>query len=386
MTLTSRPKRKRGRPRRHSDDTIRQTAERILARALNQTGNGDGHELLSLPSERELSGQLGVTRHQTRHALAFLEEGGHIRRIPGRGMVVAPAQPASAEEEQGLRCINFIHGSFLSHPGLSWLNEDYMAGYNDVLDHSDVKTRFVDYAEGMDIETLLWHRVPWAEQACLLVNRWTPELVQWLREQAIPFVIQYSMAYDVYQLPPHRAVYVNKVGGAFNATRHLIELGHRRIGYAGPVPDDTLPRAVYEGYVAALRCAGLLPRPAHLLDISEEFARFVVSPATQFLKQDEPPTAVIAANDAIAHGILLAAQDLDIDVPRDLSVMGFNDAPGAAETQPALSTVAVPRQKLARTAVQTLVDHLGDPPTEHQIQMLECELIVRQSTAEPRHP
>lgn len=171
------------------------------------------------------------------------------------------------------------------------------------------------------------------------------------------------------------------------ATRHLIELGHTRIGHIQGGPGDHdfhLPKRRRDGWAAALRSAGL-PRGAALVrtgDFSMASGRragleLLADPATR-------PTAVFAASDEMAIGVLLAARDLGLDVPGDLSVIGIDDHE-LAETF-GLSTVAQHPVAQGRRAVEVLMGELGvlDPVEGHGDIPLPFELLARASTAPPR--
>ncbi|RMI09602.1 LacI family DNA-binding transcriptional regulator [Cellulomonas triticagri] len=172
--------------------------------------------------------------------------------------------------------------------------------------------------------------------------------------------------------------------GAVLATRHLLDLGHTRIGFLGGRPDLESSRAREAGYRAALAAAGLHPDPAHVR--SGEYRRAdAVEPARAMLSTPHPPTAVFAANDQSALGILDAAAALGVRVPHDLSVVGFDDIPEAAAATPPLTTVRQELQEMGARAVRLLLGVLADPEAtaEPEHVRLPTTLVVRASTAPP---
>jgi LacI family transcriptional regulator len=168
--------------------------------------------------------------------------------------------------------------------------------------------------------------------------------------------------------------------GADQAMRHLLELGHRRIGaITGPrgwVATEDRRR----GYHAALAGAGILPDPG--LEIESDFeipgGR---EAAGQLLDLAEPPTAIFAFNDNLAIGAIQAARARGIRVPDDLSVVGFDDVELATIVTPALTTVRQPLAEMGRTAVSLLTRLLENQRIETLHIELGTRLVVRDSTA-----
>jgi LacI family transcriptional regulator len=177
---------------------------------------------------------------------------------------------------------------------------------------------------------------------------------------------------------------IDDVAGGMLATRHLIELGHERIAFVG---DRTDPRLGFvssdrrrDGYRRALTQAGL---PV-LTELQREgpHGRLVAHRLTrELLTLDEPPTAIFAASDTQALGVLEAAGFEGFNVPDDLSVVGFDDLEVAPYV--GLTTVHQPLEESGRRAVERLVAALGDEGTEPHEERLELELKVRRTTAPP---
>ncbi len=170
--------------------------------------------------------------------------------------------------------------------------------------------------------------------------------------------------------------------GAMQATAHLLELGHRRIGaITGPVGWMATEERL-RGYQGALAGAGLLPDPdlvAHA-DFEIEGGRIA---AADLLARPDPPTAVFAFNDTMAIGVLRAASARGLRVPADLSVVGFDDTAEATITVPPLTTVRQPLAEMGRTAVSLLLRQLHNRRLEPLRVELETRLVVRDSTAAP---
>ena len=171
--------------------------------------------------------------------------------------------------------------------------------------------------------------------------------------------------------------------GGYQATRHLLDLGHRRIGFAGGHPDSTPARHRLHGYRGALSAAGVAeePRLIRQVGFTHTDGRLM---AEQLLDLDVPPTAIVAGCDASALGVLAAARDRHLRVPEDLSVVGFDDTYMAESAAPPLTTVRQPLREMGRLAVRTVLALAqGERPDTHHFE-LATTLIVRESTAPPK--
>ncbi|MCD0447332.1 LacI family DNA-binding transcriptional regulator [Glycomyces sp. A-F 0318] len=180
---------------------------------------------------------------------------------------------------------------------------------------------------------------------------------------------------------------VNSVGatnwaGGVQATRHLIGLGHRRVGFIGGPPGSVFGRERLHGYREALETAGLRPDP-ELTASGRYDAESGGRAAATLLDLADPPTAIFAANDTMAIGVLREARSRGLRVPEDLSLVGFDDTYNAAWTEPPLTTVRQPLRQMGRVAARTLLELAGGKdPDSHHVQ-LATDLVVRASTAPP---
>jgi LacI family transcriptional regulator, galactose operon repressor len=170
--------------------------------------------------------------------------------------------------------------------------------------------------------------------------------------------------------------------GATQATRHLLELGHRRIAVIGGPRGWMATEERMRGYHAALAGVGVLPDPAlvRYADFCLEGGR---EAAAHLLARPDPPTAIFAFNDGMAVGALQAASARGLRVPADVSVVGFDDTIEAAITVPALTTVRQPLAELGRTAVSLLLRQLQNQRLEPLRIELATRLVIRDSTASP---
>lgn len=171
--------------------------------------------------------------------------------------------------------------------------------------------------------------------------------------------------------------------GGLAATRHLVELGHTRIGAISGPSRMMCSRARVDGYRAALETAGLPVDPA-LIRPGNFHHESGYRAGLELLRSPDRPTAVFAGNDLQALGLYEAARELGLRVPEDLSVVGFDDLPVARWVGPPLTTVRQPLTEMAEAAAR-LVLELGrreQPPAGTRME-LATRLVVRSSTGAP---
>lgn len=174
---------------------------------------------------------------------------------------------------------------------------------------------------------------------------------------------------------------VDDLGGAEEATRYLLGLGHRQIAHiAGPSHhQDAADRRA--GYARALAAAGL-PLDEQLIVAGEYTEQSGLLAAQALLSRGAMFTAIFAANDQMAFGARLALYRHGIRVPDDVSLVGFDDQPVSAYTTPPLTTVRQPTHQLGRAAAQALLQLLDDQPIA--LPVVATELVVRESAARRR--
>jgi DNA-binding LacI/PurR family transcriptional regulator len=241
---------------------------------------------------------------------------------------------------------------------------------------------------------------------------------------------------DQPRMPGVTTVSVDDRGGARDAARHLAGLGHRRIaivalpfhpdGYTGPANEARIEEARFDvaasrlaGYREALAEAGIDPDDIPVFECAHSDEDLGAEAGRHFLggeDLDEPdrrdgaggvarpdrPTAILAMSDRLAIGVMSAAREARIDVPRDLSVVGFNDTETAARARPALTTVRQPLRLKGYAAARLILDapagsgaaapdaaagggaaSSGDSAAAVEFD-LPVELVIRRSTAAPR--
>lgn len=172
---------------------------------------------------------------------------------------------------------------------------------------------------------------------------------------------------------------VNNVGGAYLAVRHLINLGHRRIGMITNAPlQYTASSDRLEGYRKALEEGGI-PFDSALVRFGAFTPASGFQAMNELLQQASLPTAVFVASDTVALGALQAIRQRNLRVPDDLALIGFDDIPLSEFTDPPLSTVRLPAFGLGWGAAELLIRLINGKEITNRHVLLETELIVRQS-------
>lgn len=171
---------------------------------------------------------------------------------------------------------------------------------------------------------------------------------------------------------------IDQVAGARAATEHLLDLGHRRVAHVSGPADWTEAEQRRQGWLAAHESRGLLPGPELVGDWSPASGHA----AGRRIAGDPSVTAVFAANDATALGVLMALHEAGRDVPGEVSVVGFDDVPEAAFFWPALTTVAQSFSELGRRTVDLALRALAGEDLP-QVAPAVPQLRVRASSGAP---
>jgi LacI family transcriptional regulator len=173
----------------------------------------------------------------------------------------------------------------------------------------------------------------------------------------------------------------NRVG-ALHVMSYLIGLGHRRIGFIGGRSDTLSAMRRFIGYKDGLEMAGIPFDPELVLggDYSREGGR---AAALQLLDRPERPTAIFAANDQSAFGVMDIAQELGIRIPQDLSLVGFDNIPEAAQVTPKLTTVDQSVREMGTLATRLLLGILRGEIPQEKLVKVPTNLVIRDSCQAP---
>jgi DNA-binding LacI/PurR family transcriptional regulator len=200
-----------------------------------------------------------------------------------------------------------------------------------------------------------------------------------LKSRGVPLVVVDPTGEPLHDTP---SIGATNWSGGLAATRHLLALGHRRIGVVSGPENVLCSRARLDGYRAAMDEAGVPVEPALI-----RYGNFHVQEGTTegraLLRMPDRPTAIFAGNDLQALGVYQAAREARLHIPEDLSVVGFDDLPVASWVGPPLTTVRQPLVQMAMAAARLVLRLArGEQPSQTRVE-LATELVIRESTAPP---
>ncbi|MBX7495775.1 LacI family DNA-binding transcriptional regulator [Qipengyuania sp. 6B39] len=227
-------------------------------------------------------------------------------------------------------------------------------------------------------EVLLLHRKP---DAVMLVAPYAddPKIDAVLKELRLPAVRIGPVELENRGI----LVEIDDYQAAVELTEHLLDLGHRRIGFIRGIEEQRSAHVRYAGFCAALEARGLgvLPQLVRRGDFDFESG---FKAGEYFLGMAEPPTAIFCSNDDMAAGVVAACNVRHVAVPQQLSVVGFDDADVATRMRPLLTTIRQPLGDLGATAVRELIGQLKSRGSlEPKRIVLDHEFVLRETTAPP---
>ena len=234
----------------------------------------------------------------------------------------------------------------------------------------------LEHYESAEREAILWLASRHAVDGVILTTPWNEnqQLHRELRERGMPFVLLPA--------PPESreaGVRSKDAEGAAVLTRHLLDLGHRRIALLGGQHAIDLTRIKLEGFDGALREAGIDPAglPRMLADYSFETG---LRCARELIALSPRPTAILCLSDILGAAAVRAAYEAGLRVPQNVSIVGMGDQMAGKIVWPPLTTVAIPTEKMAGRAAQLLIDAIRNGGEASEQIVFDTELIVRESS------
>ena len=240
-------------------------------------------------------------------------------------------------------------------------------------DDPDIERSILDDMIGQDVAGLIW--VPTTSDE---------DMLDFLQNHQIPAVS------IVRRVPQDRidTVVFQDFEGSYAATQHLIDLGHRRIGYIGGGVQHSSNNARWQGYLAAIRDAAL-PQDENLVKLGKSPRNvWGEGAALDLLLLPDPPTAIYAASNAIMPGVIRTLRQRSITIPDQVSLICFDDVDWFSFSTPPITAISISHAKLAETAVNLLMRRIDESDEAEQPPVFlenEFELILRSSTGSPRY-
>ncbi len=215
----------------------------------------------------------------------------------------------------------------------------------------------------------------------LVGENYPDQLWRLLTKQHIPYVITYGFK----STSEHPCVGFDNYRAFVRLTNFVLEQGHRRIAMvAQRTENNDRAQARLRGTLDTLHAKGITLQEGHLVEKEWSVAEGRVG-LREVLGVAPTPTAVICANDFLAVGAVLECHAMGLDVPKDISVVGCDDAEISTHLSPALTTMRVPTEKLGHLTADHLLAKVNGRPTPHSVE-LDVELIVRASAGAPPRP
>lgn len=202
-----------------------------------------------------------------------------------------------------------------------------------------------------------------------------PELPRRITEWGLPLVVVVRPLGEV----DYDFVGSDNITGMQMATQHLIDLGHRRIGFMGRLSGSLVSVQRKIGFLNAMQANGLAVEEKWIVDTPVSMSGAQKS-AGYLLDLDDRPSALVCYNDMVAMGVLNELDQRGLRAGRDLAVVGFDNIAAAAHTTPPLTTCAIGPEKLGEIASLTLLKRLREPDAPVTRYLAEPQLIVRESS------
>jgi len=343
-----------------------------------------------LPGENELFSKLGLSRTTIRKALHVLEKAHLIYRLQGHGTFVGSKPMTSSENGDKKRSDKFKKVVVVVVPNMT--NEIYpfiLKGIEQTFQQRNIGVFSANSTGSHDKELRIINDMLNNSFDGLIleplysgINTEDNKLVSLLEKLDIPVVIINN---DIPTFNCSKVIQDDE-GGGRQVTEFLLEHGHRRIGF---IYNDRISAALerQKGYRSALKAAGLEPDPNLEIPYNDDMG--IVYPGYVFTKKllENPElgvTAIFYFNDDLAFQGLTAAQSLNLEVPRDISIVGYDDIPRSRLEGINLTTVSHPKELLGTMAALLLLEQF-DPEAEplYRKIIVNSSMVIRDSVSEP---
>ena len=323
-----------------------------------------------LPGERTLAKEYGYSYMTIRKAVDNLVAEGILYKLPTKGTFVADRNTAKKKTN--------IIGYFLDSKIIAGLTSPYYSLIFNALEKEAAKHGYsLIYFSDVDNSNSLNHlnRVDGVIASCFPRNE---NIIHEINDR-VPLVVIDNSSSDK-TIP---SVIIDNFNAVSDSIRYLSTLGHKRIGFMTGLQDSDVGKNRYEGYKNGLMSNGL--------DLNEDLVyrgnysfKSGLAGAEYFLSLKELPTAIVCANDSMAIAAIRQITQHGLNVPDDISIIGFDDVEVASQINPALTTLAAPIPEMAERALDMLSSLLNGEKAENKNIALPAKLVIRNSCAEAK--
>jgi len=341
-----------------------------------------------LPTERELADEFAVNRSVIRGALVRLEEQGLIVREtskrPWVSHQIERTRPATSHQKQPA---SYTLAAIMPQHPIYHASSLLLHGINQELRTQESPFHLLVYdtygetlKANLELERKALQAIEQNDAAGVIIwpmgGKEATQQLRRLQSGAVPFVCVDRYPSDI----TCDFVGVDNHTAATECVNHLLSLGHQRIGHFTSTEPTTAVLERKAGYDAALRAAGILPRPEWVYMTPDGVTPSARPAIEQFFGLADPPTAVFAMNDALAHYFIGAAEARGLRVPENVSVVGFDDLERYSPRPAMLTTMHQPFDQVGRRAASLLLRRLNAaeaPPAPNTHILLPTTLVIR---------
>ncbi len=326
-----------------------------------------------LCSENELKDKFGVSRQTVRHAIGLLEQEGVLRRVQGSGTFINDVRLFNLEKRSKVMVVTTYVDAYIFPRTIQ--------GIENVLSEQgySVQIAFTNNQNSKE-KTILEDIISRDEVAGIIMETTKSgipnsnlHLYKELRKRRVPILFINSF-YPALKIPH---VSINDKAAGKRATKHLIDMGHRRIGGVFKL-DDGQGHQRYVGYVEAMNEAGLEIDDSRILWIDTEDVRDITKCTERILDRMESCTGIFCYNDQVAFNIIEVFKKQGILIPEDISIASVDDSDLAVRGDVKLSTVPHPMEKLGEKAAENLIEMIKNPAFDGTYEF-EDDIIIRDS-------
>ncbi len=349
---------------------------------LRKIERGEFEEGKQLPPEKELCKIYNVSQITIRRALSELMQENVLIRHQGKGTFIRKTEPVISKTRTILALLPLAANTFFYDEfyGPVWKGMEEEANIN----HFNLM--FSSHSSHLKHKKELLKAVTSKDYAGVIVINGMEEDVLYSLRNIMPVVLV------DYSLPDFFSVVSDNEGGAFEATTYLISLGHKKIAcITAPCASNSYPLRV-EGYKNGLKAAHIeeififhpdaQKPPLEGIGAMEEIG---YKTCKKLLKTRDDITAIFTVSDAVALGAMKAMEEEKINIPEDISIAGFDGIYDSAYSNPPLTTMEVPKEKMGRIAVKKLIELIRKNNIMPQQVILSPQIIIRNSTAPPHN-
>jgi len=337
----------------------------------NKIANDEWKNGSLIPTEKELCAQFDVARGTVRQALQTLEADGFLRREQGRGTFVtfgSAALPSKPARERVAFIVPYVRDSSV----LAMLT-----GFQKAAEHENFSVAFHHVNNDAHQQSKVIHDLHREGIAGMAIYPVDSEVIKPLAQlvsTGVPIVLIDRYLKNIttdYVMSDH-------FGGAIAGVRYLLDQGHQRIGFITWLSPAVSMEHRFLGYQQVLRERNIEPEAGWICHVAG-YPTIDLSPLRAYLSSPDRPTAVFAANDQIAIALYRAAASIGLNVPHDLSIVGFDNLDIAEQLTPPLTTIAQSFQEIGEKAMEVLLKRISGDNGPYYQMTVSPRLIIRSS-------